>query len=547
VNPNDIYDTLANMSSNGIKVVRTWAFNDVNEIPTDNSTWFQLISPNGTVTVNEGPNGLQRLDTVVDAAEKLGMFIHFSLTNNWNPFSDTVKSTRRNVLSNDYGGMDAYIRANAAAENQNHDIFYTDEKIQELFTKWTTTIVSRYKDSPAIFAWEVANDPRCESTLPSTTDCTPQVVTRWHSKVAKHIKTVDPNHLVSSGSHGFFCVDCPKLFPRITAPAARPSARAVNFKRKAAVPLTRARLRQEKKRAWRVASEMSRAGMSGLSIRGRWSAPLSRRQSELDIGNAFDGAFGVDSEDIINIPEIGFGTFQLFPDQNSYGSTGVSIDAFNDTVNQGIEWIRRQGEAAALYGKPITLTGFGLVTQGNADKFVPFNSTTPLLSSSSFNSTNSTTTTDTPTSTVTASAAPTGTTTDSVIEVTGTTTDSVSPTTTSSADASTSTSTGSGSAAGTATARYGVTDDQRNDAYNRWVGASVEHGINGAIQYQWGQSSLTTSSSSPVSENQDSTGQSSNTEETGISPNDGYSQEIGESGSQTFFNSASQEIGTSSA
>lgn len=76
----------------------------------------------------------------------------------------------------------------------------------------------------------------------------------------------------------------------------------------------------------------------------------TRRQSAdaQGVGSAFDGSQGVDSEDIINIPEIGFGTFQLFPDQNSYGVDDPNLPAFNNTLNQGLDWIRRQAAIGQL-------------------------------------------------------------------------------------------------------------------------------------------------------------------------------------------------------
>ena len=132
----DIWYTLGNISATGIKVVRLWAFNgqfftlvqistthlnrlDVDAIPTD-GTWFQLVR-NGTVSVNNGPNGLQKLDTIVQMAQKHGLYLILSLTNNWYPFTllnntahvngtistrnvtSTNHSLPRNYLSNDYG------------------------------------------------------------------------------------------------------------------------------------------------------------------------------------------------------------------------------------------------------------------------------------------------------------------------------------------------------------------------------------------------------------------------------------------------------------
>ncbi|KZV93394.1 hypothetical protein EXIGLDRAFT_749211, partial [Exidia glandulosa HHB12029] len=104
----DITTTLTAINATGIKVVRTWAFNDVTEIPPNNGTYFQLLA-NGTVTINDGPTGLQRLDKVISEAEKLGLKVQLTLTNNWNALPDTSSASLdfpSGFLSNAYGGMD---------------------------------------------------------------------------------------------------------------------------------------------------------------------------------------------------------------------------------------------------------------------------------------------------------------------------------------------------------------------------------------------------------------------------------------------------------
>lgn len=78
-----------------------------------------------------------------------------------------------------------------------------------------------------------------------------------------------------------------------------------------------------------------------------WSE-TKRQSDDQGVGPAFDGSQGVDSEDILNIPQIGFGTFQLFPDQNSYGIDDPTLPAFNNTVNQGLDWIRRHADIGRL-------------------------------------------------------------------------------------------------------------------------------------------------------------------------------------------------------
>ena len=73
-----------------------------------------------------------------------------------------------------------------------------------------------------------------------------------------------------------------------------------------------------------------------------------RQSDEEGVGSAFDGTPGVDSEDILNIPEIGFGTFQLFPDQNVYGPDNPNLPPFNNTVQTGLAWIKSHAALSQL-------------------------------------------------------------------------------------------------------------------------------------------------------------------------------------------------------
>ncbi len=66
---------------------------DVTEIPENkNQTWFQLINKDGTVTINNGTNGLQKLDLVLEAAHECNILVIISLTNNWNPIANSSTS-----------------------------------------------------------------------------------------------------------------------------------------------------------------------------------------------------------------------------------------------------------------------------------------------------------------------------------------------------------------------------------------------------------------------------------------------------------------------
>lgn len=129
----------------------------------------------------------------------------------------------------------------------------------------------------------------------------------------------------------------------------------------------------DKRRKIRLASPAA----GGVKIRGRWtasgmysppyeslSAPdrsrskligVSKRQDS-GVGSAFDGSQGVDSQDILNIPDIGFGSFQLFPDQNNYNTLGTGSDNtqntgfdFNATLQEGINWINSNAASAQAW------------------------------------------------------------------------------------------------------------------------------------------------------------------------------------------------------
>lgn len=55
-----------------------------------------------------------------------------------------------------------------------------------------------YKDDPTIFAWELMNEPRCQSDLSGKT------LQAWITEMAGYVKSVDPNHMLEIGLEGFY-------------------------------------------------------------------------------------------------------------------------------------------------------------------------------------------------------------------------------------------------------------------------------------------------------------------------------------------------------
>ncbi|KAI5252747.1 endo-1,4-beta-mannosidase [Aureobasidium subglaciale] len=175
-NNNDVDLVMQHLASSGLKILRVWGFNDVTTTPTDGTVYFQSFA-NGEATINTGSNGLQRLDYVVKSAEAHGIKLIINFVNNWT----------------DYGGMAAYFSYAGISSNTQ---WYNNTKAQTQYQKYIKAVVSRYTASPAIFAWELANEPRC-------TGCDLSTLKTWVVNTSKYIKSLDPKHMVTTGEEGF--------------------------------------------------------------------------------------------------------------------------------------------------------------------------------------------------------------------------------------------------------------------------------------------------------------------------------------------------------
>ena len=89
-----------------------------------------------------------------------------------------------------------------------HCQFVQNDKAKEFAANHVKYIVSRtntitgkpYSESPAILAWELANEPRAFAGDSITKSCFAQ----WVKDQASLIKSLDPNHMVTTGSEGIW-------------------------------------------------------------------------------------------------------------------------------------------------------------------------------------------------------------------------------------------------------------------------------------------------------------------------------------------------------
>ncbi|KAG9150405.1 hypothetical protein Leryth_014595 [Lithospermum erythrorhizon] len=134
----------------------------------------------------------QGLDFVISEARKYGMKLILSLVNNYE----------------NLGGKKQYVEwaKNTGQQIQSEDDFFTNSVVKEFYRNHIKAVLTRhntitgvsYKDDPTIMAWELMNEPRCNSDVSGST------IQEWVTEMATYLKSIDKNHLLEAGLEGFY-------------------------------------------------------------------------------------------------------------------------------------------------------------------------------------------------------------------------------------------------------------------------------------------------------------------------------------------------------
>ncbi len=198
----------------GLKVIRVWGNLDVgvktgttdsegkpvftnnNDGPGEkDGIYFQYFDKDlGKPVINEGKDGLQKLDYALYQAEKHGIKLLITFTNYWDAF----------------GGMGQYIKwaQELGITGLKKDDFYTNETLKGWYKDYVSGLLNhtnpytgrKLKDEPSVFAWELANEPRCNTDA----QCKDNILYNWAKEMSEYVKSVDPNHMVALGDEGFY-------------------------------------------------------------------------------------------------------------------------------------------------------------------------------------------------------------------------------------------------------------------------------------------------------------------------------------------------------
>ncbi|HUW55951.1 MAG TPA: hypothetical protein VMZ92_04900 [Planctomycetota bacterium] len=190
---NDLDAAFAGLQALGIRNVRIWASSEGAGGADQLTPTLQPTAGSYSETMFQG------LDYALKSANDHNLRCVMVLNNSWdwsggmNQYVDWSPTTDK-TKTNWSWGQGAY-----------HDQFYTDNNCQETYQAFIDTIVNRsntqngglaYKDDPTIFSWELANEPRAHIAGET-------VLSNWIDATAAYIKSLDSNHMVTTGSEGF--------------------------------------------------------------------------------------------------------------------------------------------------------------------------------------------------------------------------------------------------------------------------------------------------------------------------------------------------------
>ncbi len=176
-----VNETFASAVRLGARVIRTWAFNDD---PAKHDSQIQRAR------LVRSETGVTGLDRVIERARHHGVELILPLVNHWNAYG----GARQWLLWN---GIDDAVEGDAR--------FFTNGRVRDHYAAHVEWLLGRenpltgvrYADEPAIFAWELMNEPRGRGLDPDG-----RTLAEWVRFAARTIKSVAPGQRISVGDEG---------------------------------------------------------------------------------------------------------------------------------------------------------------------------------------------------------------------------------------------------------------------------------------------------------------------------------------------------------
>ncbi len=204
----EIGDIMQKYADAGIQVLRFWGFScdtpkewEAEGVTRGGITRVPILDRSGKVQ----EEALVQVDRVLAQAAKKGIKVIYPLVN----------------FEHEYCGMEwwNHVYGNKKESKQG---FYCNDKVRTAFKDYVANLLKRrntvsgvaYKDDPTILAIELANEPHTEDnyetkgsvdeSCKSFADGKPgTIVHKWLKEMSEHVRSVDANHMISTGEEGY--------------------------------------------------------------------------------------------------------------------------------------------------------------------------------------------------------------------------------------------------------------------------------------------------------------------------------------------------------
>lgn len=146
------------------------------------------------MAINDGPDGLQRVDRVIAEAKRRNLKLIIALLDAWAYTGGAQQITAWYI--------DAAHRPTSALEPNpvmDYRFFFADQRTKSDYKEWVGHVLARvnhktglqYRADPTIMAWELMNEPMIESDT---------LRQQWIGEMSAYVKSIDSKHLVGAGS-----------------------------------------------------------------------------------------------------------------------------------------------------------------------------------------------------------------------------------------------------------------------------------------------------------------------------------------------------------
>ncbi|MFH0953267.1 MAG: beta-galactosidase [Verrucomicrobiota bacterium] len=181
----ELLDVATNMH---LQAVRTWAFHEGKEysFQPERGVWNELAFEHlDRIVAMTGHRGLRLLLGLCDNwGHNGGMFQYMHWVSEEHPESMDMSQPPGSILYHDQFYTNAWARQ-----------WYRDF-VTKLLTRTNTITGRAYRNDPTIIAWEIVNEPRCES------DYTGRTIHNWLWTMSDYVRSVDTNHVLGGGEEG---------------------------------------------------------------------------------------------------------------------------------------------------------------------------------------------------------------------------------------------------------------------------------------------------------------------------------------------------------